>query len=109
MANLFETFMICAFGCSWPISAYNSWKSGSAEGKSLLFSVIILLGYFFGMAGKIIVGNINYVFIFYILNVVFVLLDLAFTIRNKAKDKARRNVTIVSREEELIFAGAHND
>jgi uncharacterized membrane protein len=109
MANLFETFMICAFGCSWPISAYNSWKSGSAEGKSVLFSVIILIGYFFGMAGKIILGNINYVFIFYILNVVFVLLDLSFTLRNKAKDKAKINVTVVTVKEELAFAGARND
>ena len=109
MANLFETFMICAFGCSWPISAFNSWKSGSAEGKSVLFSVIILIGYFFGMAGKIILGNINYVFIFYILNVVFVLLDLSFTLRNKAKDKSKSKVIAATVEKKYAFTGANND
>jgi len=83
MSDLFETIMICAFGCSWPISAYKSWKSGSAEGKSVLFSVIILTGYLFGIAGKILSNNINYVFIFYLINVLFVLLDMGLTIYNK--------------------------
>ena len=33
MVELFESIMLCAFGCSWPINAYKSWKSQSAEGN----------------------------------------------------------------------------
>lgn len=90
MAELFETFMVCAFGISWPISAYKSYKSKTASGKSLLFSVVILIGYFFGIAGKIISGQITYVFVFYILNVVFVLLDLGLSIHNRALEKNQK-------------------
>ncbi|MFI3325312.1 MAG: hypothetical protein R3Y35_03960 [Clostridia bacterium] len=85
MANICEALMVCAFGFSWPINAYKSFKSKSAEGKSLLFSVIILIGYFFGITGKICTDQINYVFVFYIINVCFVLLDLAISLNNKYK------------------------
>lgn len=83
MANICEALMVCAFGISWPINAYKSFKSKSIEGKSLLFSCIILLGYFFGISGKIITGQINYVFVFYLINVAFVCLDLIISLNNK--------------------------
>lgn len=83
MSSVCEALMVLAFGISWPINTYKSFKSKSAEGKSLLFSVIILVGYFFGIYGKIVSGNINYVFGFYILNVTFVCLDLAISLNNK--------------------------
>ena len=100
MAERFEAFMVCAFGISWPISAYKSFKSKTAGGKSLLFSVVILIGYFFGIAGKLISGQITYVFAFYILNVAFVLLDLGLSVHNrmheheheKEKEKIERRV-----------------
>lgn len=87
MANICEALMVCAFGISWPINAYKSYKSKSAEGKSLLFSVIILIGYFFGITGKIVTDQINYVFIFYLINVAFVCLDLTLSINNKYQFK----------------------
>lgn len=98
MAELFETFMVCAFGISWPISAYKSYKSRTSSGKSLLFSVVILIGYFFGIAGKIISGQITYVFVFYILNVIFVLLDLGLSIRNRALEKSQKQEELLSYE-----------
>lgn len=92
MSELFETLMVCAFGASWPINAYKSFKSKSAQGKSILFEVIILIGYFFGITGKIISNSISYVFIFYLLNVAFVLLDLAITLNNKYSFFHRKTV-----------------
>ena len=83
MSEIFETIMLCAFGASWPINAYKSWKSRSAEGKSILFSIIILAGYAAGIIGKITTGHITFVFIVYLLNVLFVVLDLLFTLNNK--------------------------
>ncbi|MCI1208889.1 MAG: hypothetical protein LKF96_05535 [Treponema sp.] len=83
MVELFESIMLCAFGCSWPINAYKSWKSQSAEGKSILFSIIILIGYIAGITGKIVSGTITYVFLLYIINIAFVTLDLVLTLNNK--------------------------
>lgn len=91
MANICEALMVCAFGISWPINAYKSFKSKSAEGKSLLFSVIILVGYFFGITGKIMTGQINYVFVFYLLNVMFVCLDLTISLNNKYNFNKQQN------------------
>lgn len=91
MANICEALMVCAFGISWPINAYKSFKSKSTEGKSLLFSVIILVGYFFGITGKIMTGQINYVFVFYLLNVMFVCLDLTISLNNKYNFNKQQN------------------
>lgn len=87
MSNICEALMVCAFGISWPINAYKSFKSKSIEGKSLMFSVIILVGYFFGITGKILTDQINYVFVFYLINVFFVLLDLSISMNNKMNYK----------------------
>lgn len=83
MTNLCEALMVCAFGISWPINAWKSFKSKSSEGKSFLFEIIILVGYFFGITGKILTGSINYVFAFYLMNVAFVLVDLTISLNNK--------------------------
>ena len=41
MAELLETFMVLAFGVSWPISIYKSYTSKTAKGKSLAFLLLI--------------------------------------------------------------------
>lgn len=87
MVEIFETIMLICFGLSWPINAMKSYKSRTAKGKSVLFEVAILLGYFSGIAGKIVGGNITYVLALYILNTCMVLLDLALVMRNIRLDK----------------------
>lgn len=88
MAEIFEAAMVICFGLSWPASVYKSWKSRTTKGKSLLFEVFIWIGYVCGIAGKIMTRNITYVFIFYILNIVMVSVDLALYARNARLDRA---------------------
>lgn len=76
--------MLICFGCSWPINVYKSYKSRSTSGKSLTFLLIIVAGYVFGIAGKIMSGNINYVLIFYLLNLLVVSADILLYFRNKS-------------------------
>lgn len=92
LSQIFEAGMVICFGLSWPISVYKAWKSRTAKGKSLLFEVFIWFGYISGIAGKIITGNITYVFIFYIINLVMVSADLCLYIRNSRLDKAAERV-----------------
>lgn len=87
MAQLFEAIMVICFGLSWPLSVYKSWKSRTAKGKSLFFEVFICIGYAVGIAGKLLIGNITYVFVFYLLNIVMVGIDIVLYIRNRKLDE----------------------
>lgn len=91
MIQVLEAGMLICFGASWPFNIYKSWSSRTAGGKSLLFSVFVIVGYFMGLAGKLLSGNITYVVAFYILDLVMVTIDLALTIRNRRLDKQAHN------------------
>lgn len=86
MNELFETAMVLCFGASWPLSLYKSVTSRTAKGKSLTFECLIWLGYVCGIAGKLLGGNLTYVFIFYVLNLVMVSVDIGFYFRNRRLD-----------------------
>lgn len=74
--SIFEAGMMICFGASWPIAVYKTYKAKSVKGKSIHFSYLIVLGYLFGITHKIIF-NMDYVILLYILNVFFVVLDMA--------------------------------
>lgn len=86
MKELFEAFMIICFGISWPLSVYKSIKSRTAKGKSLPFELFIWIGYLFGIAGKLITGNITYVIVFYLLNILMISIDIGLYFRNHRLD-----------------------
>jgi len=94
MALLFETFMVILFGVSWPLNIFKSIKSKTAKGKSVLFLFFIWTGYLFGMLSKVISNQITYVFIFYVINLLMVTLDLALFFRNRALDKQNKDNNI---------------
>ena len=103
MAQIFEVLMIVCFGLSWPFNIAKSWKAKTARGKSLLFEVCILVGYICGIAGKFITGNVTYVLIAYVINVVMVLIDILLTLRNMALDKlADRKAAKEAAEKEAL-------
>lgn len=87
MAQLFETIMLICFGLSWPFNITKSLKSRTAKGKSLQFEICIVIGYLFGIAGKFISGNVSYVLVVYVLDVLMVSVDIILTLRNMALDR----------------------
>ena len=103
MAQIFEVLMIVCFGVSWPFNIAKSWNAKTAKGKSLPFELCILLGYLCGIAGKFITGNVTYVLIAYVINVVMVLIDILLTLRNMALDKlADRKAAKEAAEKEAL-------
>ena len=86
MSQILEVMMMVSFGFAWPTSIANSLKARTAKGKSPFFLAIIIFGYMCGIASKFIRGNINYVVIFYVINLVMVSIDLGFYFRNKKID-----------------------
>ena len=87
MAQEFEVLMLVCFGLSWPFNIIKSYRSRTARGKSVGFEVLILLGYLLGITGKFISGNITYVVVVYVLDILMVAADLILTIRNKFLDR----------------------
>jgi len=77
---LFESIMLLCFGAAWPFSIYKTWKTKSAQGKSLFFVSILMVGYASGILFQI-YGEFNAVIYLYILNFVLVGIDLLLSIR----------------------------
>lgn len=92
--------MVVLFGISWPISIYKSWKSKTAKGKSLLFTIFIWFGYIFGIMSKLFSGKLTYVFIFYVINLCTVTLDMILYFKNHKLDVKRdaeeRNKSVIT-------------
>ena len=42
--SIFEAGMMVCFGISWPVAAYKTYKAKCVHGKSIWFSLLILLG-----------------------------------------------------------------
>ena len=52
VAKILETTMLVLFGISWPFNLMKSIRTRSTKGKSLLFLVLIDLGYIAGITSK---------------------------------------------------------
>jgi hypothetical protein len=84
--GIFEAIMLICFGIAWPFSIYRSYTSRSTNGKSLIFLVIVIIGYVAGITNKILTG-MDYVIYLYILNTIMVTIDSLLYIRNKRYEK----------------------
>jgi hypothetical protein len=80
--SIFEALMLFCFGVAWPFSIIKGLKSKSIEGKSVLFSYVVFLGYIFGIAHKLLY-NFDAIIYLYILNGSMVFIDLLIYYKNK--------------------------
>lgn len=91
IVQLCEIGMLIAFGASWPFNIAKSWRSRTAKGKSVLFELIVIAGYLVGLTGKFIVwhrtGVWAYSIWFYLVDIVFVVIDVCLYVRNTALDR----------------------
>ncbi|HOJ63796.1 MAG TPA: hypothetical protein PLE45_05190 [Spirochaetota bacterium] len=84
--SIFEIIMLICFGVAWPVSIYKSLKSKSTKGKSIIFLIIIFIGYISGVIHKILY-NMNIVIIFYIINLIMVGIDIIIFFLNYYYEK----------------------
>ena len=87
MAQIFEMLMLILFGLSWPFNIAKSIRSRTAKGKSHIFEICVIAGYLCGLAGKFLSGNVTYVVVFYIVDILMVATDLVLTLRNQRLDR----------------------
>lgn len=88
--GLFEILMLLCFASAWPFSIWKLYKSKSTKGKSIVFSVIIMAGYVFGIANKFIINEMNYVLFFYFFDLGLVVVDSLLYLRNHMYEKRLR-------------------
>ena len=97
ICELLEALTILSFGISWPISIRKSYISRTAKGKSLMFEVIIFIGYIIGIVRKILQltlldahGFIFFLgFFFYVMNACMIFIDMMLWRRNRKLDEER--------------------
>ena len=90
MSEICEIIMLICFGASWPINAMKAYKARTTKGTSLLFLLLILTGYIAGIRSKLLnknyMENIStkwYVLVFYVINLVSLIINLLIYFRNR--------------------------
>ena len=91
VAKVLEAAMIILFGISWPFNLVKSIRTKSAKGKSLLFLVLIDIGYIAGITSKFFSTSFVWstdwwIFMIYIINFSFVTADLIVYFINRNRD-----------------------
>ena len=84
--SAFEIIMLLCFGAAWPFSLYKSYKSRKNSGKSVLFLLIIVVGYISGILNKIFYHYDAVIFL-YILNLCMVSADIVLWFRNRGLEQ----------------------
>lgn len=92
VAKILEVTMLVLFGISWPFNLIKSIKSQSTKGKSLLFLILIDLGYLAGITSKFFLETFVWytdwwVFMIYSINFTLVSADLVMYFINAKKEK----------------------
>ncbi len=79
--QLLEALMLVCFGIAWPLANLRMLRARRAEGKGLLFTLVILSGYVCGAAAKLAGlaqgAGLAPVFWLYLLNTASVAMNLA--------------------------------
>lgn len=83
--SVFEMGMLVCFGFAWPVNIYKSVKSRSTKGKSVMFLIVVWLGYVSGIIHKL-VYSLDLVLFLYVLNLVMVSADIVLYIVNRRNE-----------------------
>ncbi len=67
--------MLIYFGASWPVSIIKTWTSGTIAGKSIIFLIVIFIGYISGVIHKI-KYNPDKVIFLYMANGIMILIEM---------------------------------
>lgn len=86
--SLFEIVMLICFGVAWPFSIHKSLKTVSTEGKSLVFLIIVAIGYSSGILHKFFY-NYDRVIYLYALNATMVCIDIGLFVRNRRAERSQ--------------------
>ena len=92
VAKVLEAIMIILFGISWPFNLAKSIRSKTTKGKSLLFLILIDVGYIAGLTSKFFSKTFEWatdwwIFVVYAINFAVVSADLFVYFINRSREK----------------------
>ncbi len=77
LTKIFEALMLLAFASSWPFSIIKTLRTKQVAGKSLLFILIVDIGYVAGILSKVTAPTLDWRIWLYVFNFAIVSTDLA--------------------------------
>jgi len=90
LLGILEAGMLFCFGFAWPFNIYKSYKARANTGKSLLFLIVIWMGYLLGILLKALSPNRDFVLWLYVLNLTMVSVDIALYYRNRVISERKK-------------------
>jgi hypothetical protein len=108
--SFLEAIMLICWGVSWPVSIIKTLRTKIVLGKSPLFMSLIALGYFCGIAHKILYSR-DYLVLIYMVNLTMILTELCLYNRYrylnaKLMKKAVQTNRVSSDEKNVTLASA---
>ena len=95
LLEILEAGMLFCFGFGWPFSIYRSYKARANVGKSLLFLVVIWMGYLLGILFKALSSKHDFTVWLYAINITMVSIDIALFYRNKALSERHNDSSVL--------------
>ncbi len=87
MTTILEAVMMICFGFSWPMNLVKNYQSRTAKSMSLPFIMLLIAGYTAGITAKVMMGQMNWVLVIYLINLAMILANLGVYFRNKNLDR----------------------
>ncbi len=87
--SIFEILMLICFGAAWPFALIKSWTSRQTGGKSIMFLVVVFLGYLSGVLHKLLHSPDGVTYL-YALNGTLVFADILVYFRNRRLERHNR-------------------
>ena len=81
MSEILEFAMLLAFGLSWPFAIARTYRAKRVDGKSPMFSAIVIVGYACGIAAHLVEGTKLWLVPVYLVDILLVSTDLALYFR----------------------------
>lgn len=85
--SVFEIGMLICFAASWPAAILKTYRSKNPGGKSILFALLVILGYLCGAAHKVLYQP-DLVFWLYLFNTLLVATDLVLVLIYRRRRRA---------------------
>lgn len=84
--SIFEIGMLVCFAASWPAAILKTYRSKNPGGKSIMFAVLIIIGYLCGAMHKVLYKP-DLVFWLYLFNTILVGTDLVLVLIYRRRQK----------------------
>ena len=104
--HVFEVMMLFCFGSSWPFAIAKTIRTKMVKGKSIVFIVLVVIGYLSGIISKLI-GDFDHVIWLYALNGSMVTTEMVLYFRYRHSNHQRKSRFLIPKWQTSNRSGKH--